>query len=261
MSVPYSQIRDQLRTCDLILFRSHDLVSSLIAEFEKYSNGDGDFTHVGMCIRGESFYYPDPKTTPPWLKRDGLYLLEAGASGICGSVFDVEGKSGLCVQLRDLDQVVCTYKQSSLDKMAVMYLKEEFRSKELDKDSMVLQREYDKYRGLYYDLSLIDLWATVLPFARTIRDNYIYKHVCDYLAGKFIGTQRSSSTDHPELLPRDNVHSNWQFCSKLVSNIYIDLALFSKLVVPSNVTPSDLVVRPESKCLPSIFEPIIYFDP
>lgn len=262
MAIPYAMIRGHIKTCDLILFRSHDIISNIIANIEHYVNGSADFTHIGMCIRGESFYYPDPGSRPPWLNPSSLYILEATATGINGYTHDVEGKSGLCVQLRDLDQVVRTYEKTTLDRMALMQIKDEHRPEHIDQESPLLQKEYDKYRGLYYDVSLIDLWATILPFMRTIRSNRLYKHICDSLSTVFVGNQRSSTTDHPELLPRDNVHSNWQFCSKLVANIYVDIGLFPSAVVPGDILPSDFEVQPARKHIPStLFNPVVYFDP
>lgn len=259
--VPYMKIRNKIKTCDLIMFRSHNIMSNLISCFEQYVNGNGDFTHMGMCIRAESFYYPNQDSTPTWLQKGKIYLLEATISGFYGHICDVEGRSGLCVQLRDLDTVVDTYEKSRKDYMALYQIQDEHRPAHIEKDSIALQKEYDKYRGLFYDASIVDFCASAFPLLRSVRDNHIYQYMVNMLGSKFFGTRRSKSTDNPELLPKDNYVTNWQFCSKLISNIYVDLGIFPSVVVSGDVMPSDFIVHPTNKHIPSVFASLIYFEP
>jgi len=95
LGVSYSEIRDKLRTCDLLLFKGGDVVSNTISKVEKYENGCGDFTHTGMCIRAESFYYPNNK--PSWLQEGKIYILE---STISGYKYISDGIPNLCFYIK-----------------------------------------------------------------------------------------------------------------------------------------------------------------
>ena len=223
---------------------------------EKYVNHDGEYTHVGFCIKGQSFAFDK---NPPWFKEDRLYILEATISGVCGSVTDVEGRGGLCVQLRDLDEVVKQYDHTTENYTAWQSLTDEFHPKELDFHSTQLQKEYDHYRGLYYDVDVIDLLAAAFPAVRNLRDNTIIQGVTNFLGRLCFGLKRSSSTDDPKSLPYDNYCQNWQFCSKLISHMYVDLGIFSNLVDPADIMPTDLVVEPPEKHIPNIFNKPIRF--
>ena len=55
VGVPYAELRDQMRTLDLILFRGGDFVSNFISKVEKMSDGDGSYSHVGLVIRAQKF--------------------------------------------------------------------------------------------------------------------------------------------------------------------------------------------------------------
>jgi hypothetical protein len=239
--VSYSQIRDQLRTTDLLLFRGCDFVSNTISHVEQFKNGCGDFTHSGICVRAESF-----TTRPYWWTAGKIYILESTISGykhLSDGVPDVEGKNTLSVQLRDLDQVVVNYDKTPDARLGWVPMIDQYRPIGIDNESKELQATYDHYRGLTYDASLIDLTSAALPVMRPIRDNRLFKCVRDMIGALILGTNRSDSTDHPEQLPADNYVSNWQFCSELVSNIYLDLGIFPQTVNPENVMPTDFLTN------------------
>lgn len=256
IGIPYSEIRDKLKTCDILFFRGDNRYSNMIAYVEKKIDGNGDFNHVGMCIRSESFNFVEK---PEWFKEGKVYIFESTSSCSVGDTPNVENKKALCVQLRDLDDVVMTYDKMPNAHLGVSHLKNDYRSSDYDKPCELIQKEYDKYRGLYYDASVVDLMSTISPVARGIRDNWIYRNIRDLFGYFWYGVDRSKTTDNPEQLPKDNKISNWQFCSELVTNIYIDLGLFPSNVIASDVLPSDLLVCPECKHIPNIFEPIIRF--
>jgi hypothetical protein len=68
---------------------------------------------------------------------------------------------------------------------------------------------------------------------------------------------RSKTTDNPELLPHDNKISNWQFCSKMVANLYIDLGLIPATINPSNVLPIDFLYPHHHMTIPPIWKPLV----
>ena len=268
--IPYSEIRDQLQTCDLMLFRGSDFVSNFISQVEKFENSCGDFTHTGICIRAESFYYPDPTTRPSWWTPGKIYVLESTISGykyISDGVPDVEGKNALCVQLRDLDEVVNHYDTNPNTRLAWSPMLDQFRPININQPSPSLQETYDRYRGLYYDASFVDLSAAAIPFMRHIRDNKVFRKVRDTIGAFCFGTQRSDSTDNVDQLPDDNVISNWQFCSEVIAHIYVDLGILPSDVIPDNVIPTDYlpnstdptITNDTDHQVPLIFKPYVRY--
>ena len=249
MDTKYNTIKSTIKTCDLILFRAHDIVSNIISKVESFVDGNGEYTHVGMCIRGSSFWYPNG--APFWLNKDKIYILESTMNGTFKSVPDVEGLNKSCVQLRDLDKVIEYYMKDPRNEIGLLKLKDSCRATDIDVESEKLQAEYEKYRGIHYDISPIDLLSTVCPIVRTIQGNRLFKSVRDYLVALCFGRHRDGSNDN------DNIVSNWQFCSELVANIYVDLNMLPHDVDPATVIPSDIVVCNEKKHIFHIFEPII----
>jgi cell wall-associated NlpC family hydrolase len=248
----YTDLRDRIKTGDLVFFGCTTFVSRFISVIETFVDGDGEYSHVGMCLRAESFNYPDPATKPAWCQDGKIFILESTSSVPHGDVPTVEGTVGFCVQLRDLDQVITHYGAESTYRIGVAHLLPEIRPNDLDVHSDRIQLAYDQYRGLYYDASVIDLTAIVLPMVRRIRDNVIYQYMRDLITGWWYGTARSPSTDQPADLPHDNCVSNWQFCSELVSNIYRDLGIYPAQVNPENILPSDIIRHTETKHLPAV---------
>ena len=171
----------------------------------------------------------------------------------------MEGKKAFCVQLRDLDEVVPNYDESAKSHMAWAPILDEHRPTDVDAPSQRIQQEYDKYRGIYYDVSILDMVSVFLPFVRYIRDNRVVTYLRDRISSFFWGNQRSPSTDHPELLPYDNYASHWEFCSKLIASIYVDLEVFPQNVVPPNVMPMDLILPNNQKHIPSIYKCVTRF--
>lgn len=259
--VPYHEIRRSLRTGDLILFRSYaSAVSNVIKIAEKcVDHGHSEITHVGMVIRAESFDFATG-SKPSWLVEGGVYLFESTLSGH-GEIPDVEGQPGFCAQLRDLDALVPNYLSFKGSKIYVAHLCDQHRPADLDDHSKRIQEIYDKYRGLHYDSSLIDMASLIIPGLHYIRDNWIFKYLRDLCGSWIYGTVRSKSTDNPELLPHDNKISNWQFCSKMVANIYIDLGLFPATINPCNVLPIDFLYPHRKVTIPPLWKPPVCIHP
>jgi hypothetical protein len=114
--VPYSQIRPQLKTFDLILFYGDDPlnISKGISALEKKYLGNGDFTHVGtIFINGEII-------TVTNAKPGQILILESTESGPLGNdVNNIETNiSKFGPQCRDFDSVVKNYDNDEETKIA-----------------------------------------------------------------------------------------------------------------------------------------------
>ena len=124
--VPYNQIREKLRTGDLIFFKG-DGISNLISKIEKNICGNGEYTHIGIVIMSNSFPIGSPYRLCDIDGKDYSiipYIFESTQSGIGGDgSLDVNGNKILGCQLRKLDNVVLTYDQNEDTHMAVGKLK------------------------------------------------------------------------------------------------------------------------------------------
>jgi len=225
--VAYSRIRNQMETFDMIFFRGSEPVSNFISWLQKklHHNQDvaGSFTHVGMIIKGDHFPWCSPYYAP-----GKIYVFESTQSGLLGDgSFDVNSKSHLGVQLRDLDKVAETYDSTPNSKMAWGKMRQELRPNVLN-CQLQLMKMMRKYNGLRYDASFIDLTSALWPFMRGIRrfKNHIFDKCCC-------------------LFPGLN-QKNWIFCSELVAHIYRDFGILSQHVNPENVLPCDFLENPQN---------------
>src|SRR5579885_1883326 len=102
--IKFSQIKDQIKAFDIIVFRGAELVSDTISIVEEVFIGDGEWTHVGMIITADLLPF---KNGIP----GKLYLWESTMSGkFGGGPNDVEtGKGDFGVQIRDLEAVINSY--------------------------------------------------------------------------------------------------------------------------------------------------------
>lgn len=241
--VPLGDIKPLMRTYDLLMFRGADFVSNSIARIEAMQDGPkvkdvANYTHVGIVIRGEDLL-PAGTTDPTekdWLKADDVYVFESTMSGdLADGCHDVHGETHLGCQLRLLSDVATHYDRPAKARMAWCPLQ-----KPVPAGKKSIRAEYEKYRGVSYDLSVIDMAACAFPAVRRIRDNTAFEHVrdavCRFLYGK--GRADGASGD-------DNYASKWQFCSEMACNIYRDIGLISEAVDPRDVMPADFVTDPD----------------
>lgn len=238
---PYSDVKPLMRTYDLLLFRGTDFVSNIIAKIEAHEDGVekvkdvANFTHVGIVIRGADLLPIKDATEEKWLKADAVYVLESTMSGdLADGCMDVHGESHLGVQLRNLDDVVTHYDSRPKARMAWCALKQSPSSS----SGVTIRAEYEKYRGLSYDLSVIDLAACAFKPVRRIRDNSIFEHLRDAVCRFMYGKSRADNAG------QDNLVSKWQFCSEMAANIYKDIGVLPDTVNPSNTMPADFVTDP-----------------
>jgi hypothetical protein len=264
----YSEIKPLLETFDLLLFRGADAFSGLIAKVEKIEDGQQapDFTHAGCVIRGCDLLPIQRVEEQNWLKADDVYVFESTMSGtLADGPADVTNHARFGVQLRQLDKVVAAYDEPAISRMAWAPLRKDIRERITANDGCKKARaEYEKYKGLRYDASAVDLAAAAgIPCARCIRDCYTFQRIRDCL----YCCCRKRDDFSPQSHKRDDVPSNWQFCSELVANIYKDLGIIPESVVTANVMPVDFLCDPEhpektfdaDKQVPPVCVPFVRF--
>ena len=237
----FDEIKKIMRTYDLLLFRGTDIVSTVIAKLEQRADGpkvaeEADFTHVGLVIRGDDLLPAKDPAEEKWLHAGEVYVLESTMSGdLADGCHDVHGESHLGVQLRVLSDVVQHYDKPEKSRMAWCSLRVPLPKVA----SETVRAEFEKYRGVSYDMSVIDLAACVFPPMRKIRDNKAFEHIRDALIRFFFGSKRADSAGY------DNLASKWQFCSEMAANVYKDIGLLPPEAVADNTMPADFVTDPE----------------
>lgn len=213
--VSYYDIRDQMKTLDMIAFRGTDFVSDFISALEDnhVEPGAGEFTHVGVIIRGDSF-----PVGSPYHCENCVYVFESTQGGNLGDgVPDIDGNGRLGVQLRNMDRVAEMYDFHPQSKMAWLQMKEEIRNNTIPTiDPMDVLYVFRKYNGLKYDLSVIDLFSAVFPWMRSIRQ--VLTSSCS-----------TSGVD------------DRQFCSELAANVYKEFGILQQQVDAENVLPADFI--------------------
>lgn len=242
--VDYESIRGKIRTLDTLLFKGSDIVSKTIIKIEGALDGtEAQFSHAAMAIEGKHLLPCVRDSERGWLREDGLYIFESTMSGTLAEdgVKDVEGRSHLCVQLRDMDKVVRAYDLGNPEtRIAWCPVKDSLRPPDGPAFRAEMRAAYDRYLGLSYDASVLDLGGAAIPVVRAVRDCWVVKAVRDLCS-------RSTRNVDGDNLPKDNKPSHWQFCSELCTNIYRDLGLVPMSCNPENVMPQDMVPREDGK--------------
>jgi hypothetical protein len=249
--INYSEIRAKLKTYDIIGFRGSDFVADGISNMEKKYVGENYITHVGMIIRA-----CDLPGESPQYSADKIYILESTASGaednilaqfvgMVPSVIDNKGHFG--VQLRDMDILILQYDMPEKSRLLWLPLKDSIPRPQAN--SATLQTILNKYIGVFYDGSPINLVAAINPKVRCLRDNCVFKTLRDLCCGCICGTKPSE----------------WMFCSELVAQIYVDIGIFTIDINPSDVLPVDFLPRDSSTTMdadgkvPQIFDEPVKF--
>lgn len=262
--VPYSVIKGGMLTLDLLLFKGSDIVSKTIVRVESMQCGvESRYSHVGICVRGEDLCPPVAGSgEEAWLKPDKLYIFETTMSGALGEgVCDVNGKAHLGVQMRSLDDVVEAYDANPDVELAWCPLRESVRPG--DKAvSKIIRNVYQKYNGMDYDASVIDLaGAAGIKVARDLRDNPVLSKLRDFfctcLCCLCCRKDRAAAAHASE----------WLFCSELVAAIYKYAGILPESVNPADVMPQDFCPNPSDPsktcdadgAVPQIFDKLVVF--
>ncbi len=221
----YSDMRDNVRTYDLLLFRGADFVSNTISHIETVMDGSGDFTHAGIAIRAKDLPESSQLYRPP--QDDKLYVFESTASGkIAGGPPGTDGRGHLGVQVRDMDTLVPIYDGYPSSRLAWLPLREDTRP---PINPYQVQDILDRYTNLMYDANCLDLLASAFPVLRSMRR--IFRNSCcllKYMCCMCFTARRTG---------------RWYFCSELVSQIYIDIGVFPDSLNPEDVLPMDFMPR------------------
>lgn len=129
---------------------------------------------------------------------------------------------------------------------------------------LAMRTSYHKYVGLTYDASAVDLGGAAAPEIRCLRDCCCFKAARDWVCSCLYGTERN--TEEAKYLPKDNVPSNWLFCSELLAAVYKDFGIFDSKVVAADCIPIDLLASPGGKGtidadkeVPLVIEPYVRF--
>jgi len=169
--VLYSEIRQNLKPFDLLLFKGGDFVSDFIRSLQKLDleNPVADnFSHVGIVITSDVLDYE-------YIKAGKIYILESAVSGRLGQKLKtVEGKSHLGVILRDFDELIEKYDKSNRTRIAYAPLlnnpvdtKSKRKLKKLKRD---FTRFFHTINNQRYDLNPLNLISVISsPITKPIR--------------------------------------------------------------------------------------------
>lgn len=221
-----SEVSGQMKPFDLVFFKGDDFVSSFISRIEKRGHRTakgGNFTHVGMIVN-------DQILDDSGLTAGKLYVLESVISGKLGyGVKDINGRSFLGVQIRDLEELLVAYDHPNDTAIAWCPLINNPCNSE-----NVKQRFTQIYRDVYgimWDANCWSLFSALYPRMRPLRP----------LIEKLLRTDR------------------WLFCSELMANILRDFAVLPSTVDPKDVIPADLVYPEEdTDPMPKIVSDVVY---
>lgn len=209
--VKYSEIQNEFRPFDIILFRGGEPVSDAIAFVEKLFVGQGDWTHVGMIITTDIIPIKNGKPGK-------LYIWESTMSGDLGDgVNNVETGDGFFgVQIRDLEQVINKYDNDEDTKIAWCRLI----------NNPILKKETESESD--YEVRMKVVKDDILNFYKK-HNNTTYDYNCLNLA--------SAVYDH---VPKCGKNKKF-FCSELVTAIYQILGLIPKELDPELMSPVEFV--------------------
>lgn len=234
----YSVLRPQLKEFDLVFFRGGDVFSDAIRYVSKkfsrpspsgYDLPADSFSHVGMIVT-------DKILRDDRVVHDKLYIWESTMSGpLTDGVKNIDGKSFLGVQLRDLDEVVEAYLKVPGTEIAFSPIKEEIVEELTLKTSPLIIQErfreiFDTYNGVRYDANPYSLFSAVIPCLRPMREE--------------VETYTKTG--------------KWLFCSELVATVYVSLDLLPRYVNPKDILPVDFLGYGVDSETPVVVEKPVY---
>jgi hypothetical protein len=233
--VDFDDLAGEIKPFDLIAFCGADLISDTIGSVQKYYLGTDEFTHVSMVVTADilPFFIFEEKTI--YLDPKTIYILE---STIPYSLTNFEavpdkfsGKSQMGVQLRNLKDVTRLYLRDKGSRVCWCKLLNNPFDNVSNRPSIAenFNKIFGQYYGRMYDASVVSLSASIFPIMRsirTMRDFFYYKL---YSILKWVGFVQGNKGGPAE----------WQFCSELVANIYINFAIIPESFNPKDVVPAD----------------------
>ena len=225
----WREIRGELETLDMILFRGWDWVSRGMIRVESQALGPegGYYSHCALVVKGSDF-----PTGSAFRNDDKLYAFEC-TDPKEDSVRNVSGKKFSGVQLRDLDAVVENYDRAPKAEMAWMRMRDEVRP---DVDPQQLEAIVNAYVDRRFQWNPLYLFGALYETIRPLRSRFRRRWMTDKL-----------------------------FCSQLTALVLRDFGLLADDVDPLNVIPTDFRSKDQSQTLdrdgevPVLFEEAVVF--
>ena len=220
----WSEIRGELDTLDMILFRGWDWVSRGMLRVESSAVGreGGRYSHCALVIKGSDF-----PVGHPLREGDKLYAFEC-TDPKEDKVRNVSGKKFSGVQLRDLDAVVENYDRSPRTEMAWMRMRDEARP---DIDPQQLEKIVDRYVDRRFQWNPLYLFGALYESVRPLRSRFRRRWQTEKL-----------------------------FCSELTARVLRDFGVLAKDVDPLNVIPTDFRPQDETRTMDRDGEIPLLFD-
>lgn len=221
-----SEVSNQMKPFDLLVFKGDDFVSGFISLLEKrgHNKGEGgNFTHAGMVVTSDILDNPQ-------LQPGKLYILESVISGKLGyGINDINGKGFLGVQIRALDELLPAYDLPNDTAIAWCPLAKNLEITPTIKEHFT--QLCNSVYGITWDANCWSLLSALYPRLRP----------CRPLIEKLLHTEK------------------WLFCSELIAKVYIDFGILPSYVNPKDVIPVDLVYPEEdTDKMPKIINDVVY---
>jgi hypothetical protein len=225
----WTEVRGQLETLDMILFRGWDWVSRGMLRVESRALGDegGRYSHCALVVRGSDF-----PVGSPFRNDDKLYAFEC-TDPKEDEVRNLSGKKFSGVQLRNLDAVVENYDRAPHTEMAWMRMRDEVRP---NVDPKLLEDVVAKYIDRPFNWNPLDLFGALYETVRPLRSRFRRRWTSEKL-----------------------------FCSQLTALVLRDLGVLADDVDPLNVIPTDFRALNQTQTLdrdgevPVLFEDAVIF--
>lgn len=211
----YSNIKDKLRSFDIILFKGVDLISKVIESLQKRGNKipeAGDFSHIGICLRYDILKYIYPNH--PKITENCCMIWESTMSGkLSLDVYDINGRTVFGTQLRDFDELIIKYDDSDSSAIAIGSLIDNpITHSNIEETGILFKTIFEKYNNKQYDANIVSLISVLFPIYRS----------CSRTLEYILNTEE------------------WLFCSELVAIVFKELHIYPDNVDPKTVCPRDI---------------------
>lgn len=231
--VKYNRLKKRIMPLDVIFFSGNDFISKTIKFLQEKKLGNGSISHIGLIVN------KDILPNVPNLEKDKLYIWESTSSVELPfysekAIDVVSGQGKFGIQIRDLEQVIEHYLSKQDTAVYWGKLREnpwrmkdnediKIYKKRRKKTMWLMEDIYDIYGTTRYDNSLLDLFASLFPSMRPVRNSKLW------LMKKFKSKKKK------------NKFKGKLFCSEFVSMIYKTLNIIPEHINPSDVVPVDFL--------------------
>lgn len=205
---PLSQVKDQMKSFDLILFRGTGAISNTLSKLQKLVIGEGEWSHVGIVITKDILDFENSEPNK-------LYIWES--TSLSKTVDVPTGKIDCGIQIRDLEQVIDEYDNDPKTKIAWCQLKDNPINK--------LDDETDEE----FNIRIEKIKEVILEFYENHKDDIYDYNVCSLTKSLY------------SWFPKWYHNKNMYFCSEMVMTIYQKIGKTSNDIDPESVAPVELV--------------------